>query len=225
MPKLSKNFNYAAIATDVVMFTVHNQQLKVLLIEMKKKPFVGYWAVPGGMVNPEESVDASAQRHLSNKAGIKDIYLEQLYTFGDVDRDPFGRVVSVAYFSLIPDADKFQIKTTRDYADISWHNVDHLPKMAYDHRNIIKMALDRLRAKLEYTNVVYSLLPTDFTLAEMQQVYEVILGKNLDKRNFRKKILSLNMVEKTGKKTEGTAHRPADMYKFTKKSPQIVQIL
>lgn len=225
MPKLTKTFNQAAIATDVVMFTVHNQQLKVLLIEMKKKPFIGAWAVPGGMVNPDESVDASAQRHLSNKAGLTDIYLEQLYTFGAVDRDPYGRVVSVAYFSLIPDASRFQIKTTRDYADISWHPADHLPKMAYDHRAIIKLALERLRSKLEYTNVVYSLLPSEFTLAEMQQVYEIILGKKLDKRNFRKKIQSLDLIAKTGQKTAGEAHRPADLYRFIKKTPQIIQIL
>jgi len=229
MPKkkfpVIKTFKHAVIAVDTVIFTIKDDKLQVLLIKMKKEgPYIGSWAMPGGLVLPKESIDDAAERHLKDKTGLKDVYLEQLYTFGDVDRDPFGRVVSVAYVALTS-ISGLNLKTTERYADVSWFSVNKLPQLAYDHKEIIKYAVNRLCAKLEYTNVVYSLLPVEFTLSELQKTYEIILDKELDKRNFRKKILSLYLVEKIGKKTIGGAHRPADLYRFKKRVPQMVEIL
>lgn len=217
-------YPYAVIATDVVVFTVFEKTLQVLLIKMKKQPFDGLWAAPGGLVQRGESVDASAQRQLVSKTGVKDVYLEQLYTFGDVSRDPFGRVVSVAYFALIPNAG-IKLYTTNEYADIAWFPVKKLPGLAYDHKKIIKTAVSRLISKLEYTNVVYSLLPNNFTLTELQDVYEIILDKKLDKRNFRKKILSLKLIKKTGKKKVGEGGRPAELFCFATRAPQTVEMI
>ncbi len=217
-------YNFAVIATDVVVFTVYEGELKVLLIKMKKAPFTGNWAVPGGLVLPKESVDAAAQRQLVSKTGVKDVYLEQLYTFGKVDRDPFGRVVSVAYFALIPNAG-IKLYTTDEYEDVAWYSVNKLPILAYDHKEIIKTAVGRLASKLEYTNVVYSLLPTNFTLTELQRIYEIILNKKLDKRNFRKKLFSLKLIKKTGKKKLGDGGRPAELFSFVKRSPQTIEMI
>lgn len=218
-----KNFQVAAIATDVVIFTV-NEQLNVLLIKMKRAPFTGHWAIPGGMVKVDESVDNAAKRHLLSKTGVTNIYLEQLYTFGDVDRDPYGRVVSVAYMALIPEQG-LKLKTSEDYSDIDWFPANQLPKMAYDHKEIVNFAVQRLKAKLEYTNIVYSLMPEEFTLGDLQNTYELILKTKLDKRNFRKKIIALKIVKPAGKRTVGDANRPAELYRFVSRKPQIVEII
>ena len=224
MIKVQQKYKFAVIATDVVIFTIIQSKLHVLLIKMKKKPFQSCWAAPGGLVKPLESVDQAAKRHLFAKSGVKNVYLEQLYTFGKIKRDPFGRVVSVAYFALIP-LKGLKLKTTDEYADIKWFPITKLPKLAYDHKEMIKFAIERLRAKLEYTNIVYSLLPKKFTLTDLQNTYETILKRKLDKRNFRKKILSLNLISKTGRKQKGEAYRPAALYKFRKRKMQIVKIL
>lgn len=219
-----KNFKHAVIAVDMVIFTIKDNEIKVLMIKMKKKPFIGLWAVPGGLVKVNESVDSSAKQHLKNKTGVDDVYLEQLYTFGEIDRDPLGRVVSVAYFALIP-GKGLKLHTTDEYNNVKWFSVNKLPKLAYDHKEIVKCAVSRLRSKLEYTNIVYSLLPNEFTFNELQKIYEIILNKKLDKRNFRKKIISLKLIRKTSKKTIGEAHRPAELYKFISRKPQIIKIL
>lgn len=224
MKKLQKKYKFAVIASDVAIFAVRDGQLQVLLIGMKKDPFVGAWALPGGLVNPEESLDAAANRILSNKAGINHLYLEQLYTFGDIDRDPFGRVVSVAYFALIP-GNSVSPKTTGEYAEITWFPVSNLPRLAYDHKQIIETAYARLKSKLSYTNIIYGLLPNEFTLSEMQEIYEVILGSKLDKRNFRKKILSLNLIKKLNKKRLEGANRPANLYCFVQKVPATIEMI
>lgn len=219
-----EKYKFAVIATDVVIFTVQKRELKVLLIKMAKAPYSGFWACPGGLVKPNESVDEAARRHLLAKAGVKDVHLEQLYTFGQVDRDPFGRVVSVAYFALIP-ISGVRLKTTKEYADVAWFPVKKLPNLAYDHRQVIKVATERLKNKLGYSSIVYSLLPREFTLGQLQEIYEVILGRALDKRNFRKKVLSLNLVRKTGRKKVGEANRPASLYEFVNRSAQRAEIL
>lgn len=224
MATIKQKYQFAVIATDVVIFTIKDGVLSVLLIEMKKDPFKGAWAVPGGLVQPQESVDEAASRHLQKKTGVKDVYLEQLYTFGKVNRDPFGRVVSVAYFALI-NYQGLRISTTKEYGNIKWFPVNKLPKLAYDHQEIINQSIERLQAKLEYTNIVYSLLPKEFTLSELQNTYEIILNKNLDKRNFRKKIKALKIIKKTGRMQKGSPNRPAELYSFIKRSPQIVQII
>ncbi|MFA6588595.1 MAG: NUDIX domain-containing protein [Patescibacteria group bacterium] len=206
-------YKFAAIATDVVIFTLKQGELQVLLIKMKKQPFEKCWAAPGGLVKPMESVEAAARKQLALKTGVKNIYLEQLYTFGEVKRDPFGRVVSVAYFALIP-SDSVTLHTTKEYADVRWFPVKKLPALAYDHAKIIDTAVRRLQSKMGYTNIVCNLLPKAFSLSELQGVYEIILNKHFDKRNFRKKILSLKLVKPMGKKREGEANRPAQLYTF-----------
>ena len=219
-----RKYEFAVIASDVVIFTVLEEKLQVLLIKMKKKPFEKCWAAPGGLVKPDENVDDAAKRLLFEKTGLKDVYLEQLYTFGKVDRDPFGRVVSVAYFALIPHSG-IMLQTTEEYEGVQWFPVDALPPLAYDHKEIVANAVNRLRAKLEYTNIVYSLLPEAFTLGELQKTYEIILKRNLDKRNFRKKIFSLGIIKKTGKIRKGLPNRPAELYTFVHKKPRVVEIL
>ena len=218
-----KNLEFAVIATDVVIFTVQNGELKVLLIAMNKDPFKGSWAIPGGLVKPDESVDDAAKRHLLNKAGLKDVYLEQLYTFGAVDRDPYGRVVSVSYFALIPSAG-LEVKTSNEYKGIDWFNVKDLPKLAYDHKEIMHFAVQRLQNKLNYTNIIFSLLAKEFTLGELQKYYEIILDRKIDKRNFRKKILALKILKKHAKKKKG-AYRPAVLYSFTHRKPEDIEMI
>ena len=219
-----KKYKFAVIAADVVIFAIERGLLKVLLIKMKKRPFTGMWASPGGLVKPHESLDSAAKRHLSSKAGIKNAYLEQLYTFGNPNRDPFGRVVSVAYMALLPDTETL-LKTTYEYSDVRWFTANSMPKLAYDHKEVINYAIGRLRAKLGYTNIAYSLLPKKFTLGELQRTYEAVLSKSLDKRNFRKKFLAIKLVKKLREKKIGQANRPAELYNFASRYPQIVEIL
>jgi 8-oxo-dGTP diphosphatase len=221
---IKKIYKFAVIATDVAIFTIDRGELKVLLIQMKKSPYEGEWALPGGLIGPRESLDEAAARNLREKTGVKNAYLEQLYTFGDVDRDPFGRVVSVAYFALLPSAN-LSLATTADYGEVAWFSVTRPPALAYDHGAMLKVALERLRAKIEYTNIVYGLLPGEFTLGELQKVYETILGRQLDKRNFRKKILELKIVRPTGRMKKAGPMRPAALYEFQSKKPQVVEMI
>ncbi|MBX4205032.1 MAG: NUDIX hydrolase [Candidatus Doudnabacteria bacterium] len=224
MTKTPQKYNYAVIATDIAIFTMQNEQLKVLLIKMKKAPYTGSWALPGGLIKGDENLDDAAERILLDKAGLSHVYLEQLYTFGRVDRDPFGRVVSVSYFALIPNSG-ITPKTSSEYSEIAWFSVKNLPKLAYDHKEIVQAAIQRLQSKLSYTNIIYGLLPKEFTLGELQTIYEIILGKKLDKRNFRKKILSLKLVKKLNRKKSTGPNRPAELYCFTQSKPQLVDIL
>ena len=219
-----RKYKFAVIAADVVIFAVHNGSLQVLLIKMKKNPFNGMWACPGGLVKPSESVENAAKRHLAQKTGVKDVYLEQLYTFGKPDRDPFGRVVSVAYMALLSSS-AVLLKTTPEYAEVRWFPINKLPRLAYDHKEIIDYGVKRLRAKLGYTNIAYSLLAKKFTLSELQKIYEIILGKKLDKRNFRKKIKAVNIVKRIREKKLGGANRPAELYEFKSRRPQIIEVL
>ena len=204
------------VAVDVILFTVVEGTLHTLVIEMKKDPFCGKLAFPGGLVQGGESIEDAAHRHLKEKTGVSSAYLEQLYTFGNVDRDPFGRVVSVSYIGLIrPDVDS--LNTTRDYGQVAWIPVNDLDEMAYDHDAMRVLALSRLRAKMGYTNIAFGLMPEKFTLSELQQTYENILGKHIDKRNFRRKILSLGILTSTGKRQMDVSNRPALLYTFTHK--------
>ncbi len=219
-----QKYAHAVIATDVAVFTIEEGELKTLLIAMKKKPFSGKWAFPGGLVRADEPLDASALRQLQDKTGVRNIFLEQLASFGDPKRDPFGRVVSVAYFALIPIGTK-ELKTSEEYGGVAWFPVTKIPSLAYDHHAILDVALSRLRAKLAYTNIVCSLMPTEFTFSELQKVYEIILGKTLDKRNFRKKIEQLGLLTPTKGKREGGAYRPAQLYKFSSRTPRNIEML
>ncbi len=212
------------VAVDNCIFTVMEDRLQVLLIQMKKKPFTGKWALPGGLIGNRESLDTAASRILNEQTGVSDVYLEQLFTFGRPERDPLRRVVSVAYFSLIHPSG-LELQTTSKYAAVRWWRVTEAPRLAYDHKEILSYARQRLKWKVQYTNVIWSLLPRKFTLSELQKAYEAVLDRDLDKRNFRKKILSLGLIEPLGEKQAGGAHRPAMLYRFESRKPKIVEVL
>ncbi|MFA5986591.1 MAG: NUDIX domain-containing protein [Parcubacteria group bacterium] len=205
-----------ALAVDTMIFAIRQRKLCVLLIQIGTGAYKDQWALPGGIVQIDETLDQAAQNVLAKKAGIKGLHLEQLYTFSDVHRDVRGRIVSTAYFALV-DSDKFAVETMDYYIAIEWHDVDKLPKMAFDHKEMICYGAERLRAKIEYSNIVYGLLPKEFTLTEMQDVYEAIIGHVIDKRNFRKKILSLHILTETAKERSGAKNRPARLYRFKKR--------
>jgi 8-oxo-dGTP diphosphatase len=211
------------VAVDTVLFTIAEGTLKTLLVNIKKGVFVGRWAFPGGLVQVGEPLDEAARRELYEKTGVQDLYLEQLYTFGDAHRDPTAHTVSVAYFALVP-AFSQALRSGEKYAGVGWFPVRGLPQLAYDHNTIAAYALQRLQAKLGYTNIVYSLLPPEFTLAELQDIYEIILDQKLDRRNFRRKIMDLGLL-KPLQKTRRGAHRPAMLYAFTRRSPMNVAVL
>ncbi len=200
------------VAVDIVVLTIRENKLTVLLIKRGIPPFEGSYALPGGFVLNEESLEQAALRELSEETGTTDVYLEQLYSFGEANRDPRGRVVSVAYYALIS-SERAPLSAGSDAAEARWFPVEDLPKLAFDHATIVDSAVTRLRNKLEYTSVGFQLLPAKFTLSELQHVYEVILGKELDKRNFRRKIDALRLV-KPLREMQRTGRKPARLYAF-----------
>jgi 8-oxo-dGTP diphosphatase len=212
------------VAVDAAIFTVRDGKFMTLLIQMKKDPYAGKWAFPGGLLDDDETCMAAAKRILQDSTGVKDAYLEQLASFDIPARDPFGRVISVAHFALMHGGD-VELRTAEKYAAVRWWPVTKLPSLAYDHADIARVAVDRIRAKLEYTNVVWSLLPKTFTLAALQAVYEAILGRTLDKRNFRKKVLASGLLDATGKMEKGASHRPAELFRFSKRRLAHIELL
>lgn len=201
-----------SLTVDVIIFTLRATDLQVLLIRRGGAPFEGMWAIPGGFVGIDESLQQAAMRELEEETGVRDVYLEQLYTFGDPGRDPRGQVVTVAYFALVP-ADANAPRAGDDAAATGWWSVYDLPPLAFDHSRILHYALQRLRYKLEYTALGFELLPETFTLSALQAAYEVILGEKLDKRNFRRKILGAEVIEEVGEYQIGEG-RPAKLYRF-----------
>lgn len=221
--RLGASQRHPWVAVDVVIFTIDDGMLKALLVKVKKGPFAGCWAFPGGLMPVGEGLDEAAARELYEKTGLRDIYLEQLRTFGEPGRDPHAHVVSAAYFALVPHKGRGSLQHPK-YARIEWCPVHALPSLAYDHNAVAQDALDRLRSKLAYTNIVYSLLPREFSLSELQEIYEVILGRRLDRRNFRKKILSIGLLRVSPKLRRGP-HRPATLYSFAHRRPMNVSML
>ena len=207
-----KDYPRPSVTTDVIIFTLRGGDLQILLVRRKNPPFQGVWAIPGGFVGMEESLEEAALRELEEETGVRDVYLEQLYTFGDPDRDPRGRTITVAYIALVPAA-AIHPHAGDDAAEARWWSVYSLPPLAFDHADILSYALQRLRYKLEYTAVVFELLPDTFALSELRAAFEVILGEELDKRNFRRKILSAHVIEETGTYRAGEG-RPAKLYRF-----------
>ena len=204
-------FDRPSVTVDIVIFSLVDNDLKVLLIKRDQAPFANMWAIPGSFIEIDESLDAAAVRALADETGVTDVYMEQLYTFGNPTRDPRTRVITVAYFALVPDsAVGFQVG--EHTIDTAWFSMYDLPELAFDHEKILNYALTRLRYKLEYTSVGFQLLPDVFTLTELQKAYEIILGEKLDKRNFRRKILSATILEETGKKKKDGEGRPAKLY-------------
>ena len=202
----------AAVATDSAVFSIRSGRLVVLLIKRGIDPFKGRWALPGGFVSADESLDAGARRELAEEASLSGVYLEQLASFGAPDRDPRGRVVAVAYLGLLR-IDAQTPEAGSDASETRWHDVDALPKLAFDHAEVIALARQRLRMKLGYSNIILQLMPDVFTLAELQTAIEIVRGSALDKRNFRKHILGQAMVVETGDKRLQGAHRPAALFR------------
>ena len=207
------NYERPSVTVDVVIFSLVDEDLQVLLIKRKFAPFAGMWAIPGGFVRMAESLEEAATRELEEETGVTNVYMEQLYTFGQPNRDPRTRVITIAYFALVPN-DVIQPRPGDDTAETGWFSMFDLPELAFDHRDILEYALTRLRYKLEYTAVGFRLLPDIFTLSELQRAYETILGENLDKRNFRRKILASDILEETGKKKRDGEGRPAKLYNY-----------
>ena len=216
------DYPHPAVTTDVVIFTIRQDELKVLLVKRALAPFEGTWALPGGFVKPDESLEEGARRELEEETGVSGVFLEQLYTFGAPERDPRERVITVAYYALIP-TDTMEIRAASDAEGVSWFGLHELPELAFDHRDILDMAKRRLVDKLDYSTIAFQFMPKSFTLTELQHVYETILGEPQDKRNFRKRILGLGLVRETGKTRKEGAHRPAKLYKHV--DPGRVQII
>lgn len=216
LPAYLKQQDQPAVTVDVLIFTVADDKLKVALIRRGIPPFQGRWAIPGGFVLFDESLEDAARREIEEEAGVRDVVLEQLYTFGDPGRDPRTRVVTVAYYALIPAA-SIQLSASTDAAEAAWFDVEDVPPLAFDHKDILRCGVERLKNKVAYSNIAYGLLPPRFRLSELQRVYEAIMGHPLDKRNFRKKLLTLDVVEETGRMDTGGAHRPAQLYRFKRR--------
>lgn len=199
------------VTVDIVLFTIREKLLHVLLIRRLAQPFVGSYALPGGFLLEGEGLDEAASRELGEETGVEKVYLEQLFTFGRPDRDPRGRVVTVAYYALVPNSQLLQAGS--DAGEASWFALNNLPQLAFDHGEIIAYAHRRIANKLDYSNVGFELLPEKFTLSELQIVHEAILGCSLDKRNFRRKISQQGIVEPT-REMQKTGRKPAQLYRF-----------
>ncbi len=212
----SYEYPRAALAVDCVVFGLDVSDLKVLLIQRRIPPFQHCWALPGGFVRLDETLDFAARRELSEEAGVTDVYLEQLYSFSDIERDPRERVVTVAYFALAKLSDH-RIRAATDAMGVGWFALDDLPKLAFDHTMIVESAHVRLRGKVRYAPVGFELLPPRFSLTQLQRLYEIILGTDLDKRNFRKKILSMDLLVETDEYEQGVRHRAARLYRFDRR--------
>lgn len=206
----------AALAVDCVVFGLDEHDLKVLLIQRRIPPFQHAWALPGGFVRLDETVEDAARRELQEEAGVTDVFLEQLYTFSSLGRDPRERVVTVAHYALAKLSDH-RIRAATDAMGVGWFSLDDLPKLAFDHSDIVTAAHERLRGKVRYAPVGFELLPPRFSLTQLQRLYEIILGTELDKRNFRKKILSMDLLVETDEYEQGVRHRAARLYRFDRR--------
>jgi 8-oxo-dGTP diphosphatase len=201
------------LTVDCVVFGLDEQELKVMLIQRALAPFQGKWALPGGFVRLTETLDEAARRELEEETGLRDIFLEQLYTFGAVDRDPRERVVSVAHYALVNLRDH-SVHAATDASDAAWFGVHDVPSLAFDHAEILQAALDRLRGKLRYQPIGFELLPKKFTLSQLQRLYELVLERPLDKRNFRKRVLAMELLIELDEVEQDVAHRAARLYRF-----------
>jgi 8-oxo-dGTP diphosphatase len=213
-----------AVTVDMILFAYQDGKLTVLLIRRTHDPFGGKWALPGGFVGEQEDLYDAAARELQEETNVTNVYLEQLFTFGQPDRDPRARVITVAYFALLSADEVAQqrIRSGSDAGEARWWSIYDLPELAFDHERILDYALQRLRWKLEWTALGFLLLPKEFTLSELQRVYETVLSEDLDKRNFRRKILSAGVLEETGNMRAGD-HRPAKLYRFSAEAIEIEQ--
>jgi 8-oxo-dGTP diphosphatase len=209
----ASTYDRPSVTIDVVIFSLIERELHVLLVQRKRWPYEGYWAIPGGFINMDESLEQAARRELEEETGVRDVYLEQLYTFGDPGRDPRTRVISVAYMALVR-AEAQHLRVSDESHDVRWFPVRALPEaLAFDHEQILSYAIGRLRSKLEYTTLAFQLLPELFSILELKHTYEQILGEKLDKGNFYRKIKESGLLEETAHVREGRG-RPTRLWRF-----------
>ena len=204
------------VTVDVVIFALRDGELQVLLIQRAVEPFNGRWALPGGFVRDGESLEEAARRELDEETGVRDVYLEQLFTFGEPNRDPRGRIVTVAYYALLT-TDTVPLVAGTDAGAAQWMPARRHPSLAFDHERILKYAVERLVNKLEYSTVGFKLLPKKFTLGQLQRVYETVLGRSLDKRNFRRKMALLDVLKPLEEWIQDGPSRPAQLFQFSAK--------
>jgi len=209
-----------AVATNIVIFTIRHQQLNLLLVNGNTT--TQQWSLPGGTLGEQENLRQCASRELEEQTGVKDVYLEQLYTFGDIDEDPQQRIIRVAYYTLIP-SEIIQLNVNKQAVLADWFSMNQLPEISPEHQKILNKAKQRLVSKLEYSTIAFQFMQSEFTLGELQAVYETILQEPVDKRNFRKRILALNCIEETGKEQRNGRHRPAKLYRLI--DPNKVEII
>lgn len=212
MPLTSQYF-FGAFSVDNVIFGFDDGHLKVLLIKRKEEPFVGQWALPGDLVDPKEDLRDAPKRILKMLTGLEDVFLEQVFTFGKVNRHPMGRVITVAYFSLV-NINKVSPVASSFAEEVRWHAINDIDTLAFDHKSILKKCYSQLKNYVRQRPIGFELLPEAFTLRELQALYEAVLEKSLDKRNFRKKILSMKILVDVKQIQTGVAHRPAKLYRF-----------
>ena len=207
------DFFKSAFSVDNIIFGFDRDTLKVLLIKRASEPFSGQWALPGDLVRPDEDLDQAAFRILEELTGVKDVYLDQVHTFGEVNRHPRGRVITIAYYSLV-NIKNVSIRASSFADKVAWKEVRSISQLAFDHYEIMQTCLRRLRRDVKFQPIGFELLPEKFTLTELQRLYESVLEKDLDKRNFRKKILSMNVLKSLDELQQNVAHRPAMLYSF-----------
>lgn len=204
------------LTVDAVVFGYEAGVISVLLIKRKYEPFIGKWAIPGGFVLENESLEEAVERELAEETGVQINYLEQLYTFGNVDRDPRGRVVSVAYVGLVR-PDMFKIMASTDAEEVQWFPVHKLPELSFDHQEILHKAFERLKAKITYEPIGFELLDKKFPFSDLEKLYTTLLGREIDRRNFRKKIIGLNVLDELDEKISKGSGRPANLFQFNQK--------
>ena len=209
----SYEYPRGALTVDCVVFGLDDVELKVMLIQRGQEPYLGMWALPGGFVRVAETLDEAARRELEEETGLHQVFLEQLYTFGEVHRDPRERVVSVAYYALVKLSDH-RVQAATDAREAAWFGVHEVPSLAFDHAGILQMGVERLRGKLRYQPIGFELLPKKFTLSQLQHLYELVLERELDKRNFRKRVLATDLLIETDEVQQDVAHRAARLYRF-----------
>jgi len=223
MEKGWKDYEKPSVTVDITIFTVQNNELKVLLVKRGVEPFKDKWAIPGGFVKMDESLEDAAKRELKEETGVGEVYLEQLYSFGDPKRDSRGRVITIAYMALI-NSEKIKLKAATDASEVQWFSIKKIPTLAFDHKKILDYSLKRLKWKFEYTTVAFSLLPREFTLGEIQKIYEIVFNQQFDKRNFSKKILSLNILKEEAIKRD-VSHRPPQLYSLKSGTREVIEIM
>ena len=210
------DFPRISLTVDSVVFGFDEDNLKVLLIQRDVEPFKGKWALPGGFVHIDETLENAAIRELHEETGLSNIFLEQLYTFSELERDPRDRVITVAYYALVNVFDQ-KVKAATDACNAAWFPVDDTPTLSFDHEKILKTAHERLKGKVRYQPIGFELLPDKFTLSQLQWLYETILETKIDKRNFRKKVLAMGFIDETDEIQKDVAHRAARLYRFNEK--------